>query len=251
MYLLREGSSTLDNGLFLKLPKTEKNYKNPQILFFPELSVATWFFESGIAEKSLIHWFTDNYVDPEKDFVDIGAHVGTYSWTCGKKAKHTHAFECNPKVFCYLASNIALHEMENDITPYRYGLGCQPGILTYYIRSADGGGNGFKKFSDKDDLRETRQIQVRTLDSFELNNIGCIKIDVEGFEKEVILGGLDTLKRNNYPPILFESWGEWKEKEDVPARVLKEELISTLKNIGYEIEGISGFPDMFIAKFKL
>ena len=49
-------------------------------------------------------------------------------------------------------------------------------------------------------------------------------MDVEGFEKEVLMGALQTLKRCNYPNILFECWGEWKEREGVPAIKIKKEL---------------------------
>lgn len=250
MYLLCEDSAKTEDPLFMKLQKTNPNLKERQLLFFPEISVAKWFFESGIAEKNLIHWITDTFISSEKDFVDIGAHVGTYSWICGKKANHTHAFECNPKVFCYLAANIALHEMEDKISPYSYALGDKEDTLDYYFRSNDGGGNGCKVLCQQDENCKKIKIKVKTLDSFNLTNVGFIKIDVEGFEKEVILGSMETLIKNNYPNILFESWGEWKEKEGVPAIKIKQELFKTLQSIGYNIININGFNDMYLAEYK-
>ncbi len=77
MYLLCEDSAKTEDPLFMKLQKTNPNLKEKQLLFFPEISVAKWFFESGIAEKNLIHWITDTFIYPDKDFVDIVAHVGT------------------------------------------------------------------------------------------------------------------------------------------------------------------------------
>jgi FkbM family methyltransferase len=249
MYLLLENSSSSDDPLFMKLQKTNQNLIEKQLLFFPEQSVAKWFFESGISEKSLITWITDVFISSDKDFVDIGAHVGTYSLLCGKKANHTHAFECNPKVFCYLASNVALHEMEYKITPYRYALGDKEDILDYYIRSEDGGGNGCKVLSDDDMNRTKVKVHARTLDSFQLNNVGFIKIDVEGFEKEVILGSLGTLIKNNYPKIVFESWGDWKEKDSVPSKKIKKEVFTVLEDIGYKIIPIDNYQDMYLAEY--
>jgi MoaA/NifB/PqqE/SkfB family radical SAM enzyme len=52
-------------------------------------------------------------------------------------------------------------------------------------------------------------------------------ISVEGFEKEVLEGALETLNKNNYPPILFESWGNWKEGVDK----IKADLFIFLKDI--------------------
>jgi FkbM family methyltransferase len=247
MYLLKDSSSNSEDPLFLKMPNTNEDLKERQLLFFPEVNVAKWFYESGIAEKNLIHWICDNLIKEEKNFLDIGAHVGTYSFICGKKANHTYSFECNPKIFCYLAANIALHKLEEKITPYRYALGDDNKMLDYYIRSDDGGGNGVKLLSENDNKLKRIKVEMRTLDSFKLENIGLIKIDVEGFEKEVLFGGLETLIKNNYPPIIFESWGDWKENEGVPAKQIRNELLDTLKKIGYETKELSGVKDMFLS----
>ena len=241
MYLLKENSGNTEDPYFTRLP-SEKEY-----LFFPEISVAKWFYESGIAEKNLIHFVMDHYVTPEKNVIDIGAHVGTYSWTLGRKANHTYAFECNPKVFCYLAANIAIQGLEEKITPYRYALGNKEEELDYIIRSNDGGGNGVKILNENDNNLRKLKIECKTLDSFNLKNVGFIKMDVEGFEKEVIEGSLNTLTQNNYPPILFESWGDWKERDGVPARKIREELFDYFRSIGYNIITINGYNDMYLA----
>ena len=38
--------------------------------------------------------------------------------------------------------------------------------------------------------------------------INLIKVDVEGFELEFFLGGLETIQKNVFPPIIFELWTE-------------------------------------------
>ena len=245
MYLIRPGSLNTEREMIIDLPNTTNH---EEILFFPEKTVAQWILKDGIPERNLIRWFEETYIRPDKDFIDIGAHVGTYSWICGRRARHTHAFECNPKVFCYLAANIALHGLEDKITPHSCALGSQEALLDYYTRSEDGGGNGIKVLSEKDSHLPKQKVSVRTLDSFHFTNVGCIKIDVEGFEKEVLLGSMETLKINNYPPILFECWGEWKESEGVPSVRLKEELFASIRSIGYRIVPMT-INDMFIAEF--
>jgi len=249
MYLLKENSGETTEPYFIKMPSPAFNIKQNNYLFFPEINVAKWFYNSGIAEKNLIHRILDNYIKPDKVFIDIGAHVGTYSFILGKKAKHTHAFECNPKVFCYLAANIALHNLEEKVTPYNCALGFKESEMDYIIRSEDGGGNGVKILNDNDNNLKKIKVNVKTLDSFNLTNIGFIKIDVEGFEKEVLLGGLETLLKNKYPPILFESWGEWKEQENVEAGKIKKELFDFLIEIGYKIETCEDGRDMYMAMY--
>ena len=92
-------------------------------------------------------------------------------------------------------------------------------------------------------------IEIPTRNLFKLENIGLIKIDVEGFEKEVLLGGLETLVKNKFPPIIFESWGDWKENEGVPAKQIRNELLDTLKKIGYKTKELSGVKDMFLSVY--
>jgi FkbM family methyltransferase len=242
MYMLAEGSSGSDTPLFVSLNKSVGGHS---VLFFPEKTVAEWFFNKGIAEKPLIEWFCKTFIQPNKVFLDIGAHVGTYTLECAPHALHTHAFECNPKVFCYLAANTALHQLESKVTVHSCALGSAPGILPYFIRSEDGGGNGIQILNESDSKRQSIPVEVRTLDSFNLENIGCIKIDVEGFEKDVLMGARETLRRNGYPPFIFESWGEWK-KDVSPS--LRSELFEYIRTeLGYQIIELSGAQDMFLA----
>ena len=196
-------------------------------------------------EKPLIHWTTENLIRPDKVFLDIGAHVGTYAWTCGRKAKHTYAFECNPQVFCYLAANIALAGLEERISPLPFALGNEEKQIDYIVRSADGGGNGVKALNDRDASLKKLPVQMRTVDSFHFEDVGCIKLDVEGFEKEVLEGAKDTIRRCR-PCILFESWGDWK--TDVPAAALRKELFDYIKGLGYKIVQLAGATDMFLAE---
>jgi len=51
---------------------------------------------------------------------------------------------------------------------------------------------------------ENELIEVRTLDSFELTNVGFIKIDAEGHELSVLKGAIETL-RTSHPRLLLEA----------------------------------------------
>jgi hypothetical protein len=74
---------------------------------------------------------------------------------------------------------------------------------------------------------------------------------VEGFEKKVLEGSIETLKRNNYPKILFESWAAWREKEELPAIRLRKELFEFLESIGYNLVSITGWDEIFLAERSL
>ena len=74
--------------------------------------------------------------------------------------------------------------------------------------------------NQNDNECEIEEIQVCKLDDFELENIGLLKIDVEGHEKCVLEGALETLKNSGFPPFVFESWHPQRELDNswnVPA----------------------------------
>jgi len=203
--------------------------------------------KNGICEYNLIQWARQFLKDrPGTDFLDIGAHVGTWGCYLSDICNMVHSFEPQSATYRALNKSIDLNEMEN-IRTYQVALGNpkQEGeIMTLNIVSLDGGGStlldeaAVQAGSDYGN----EKVKVRSLDSYELNNVGFIKIDVEGFELEVLEGARQTLKRNNWPKIIFEAWPDdwYKDK--------REELFNFFPTIGYKVVRIGGFDHMFIAE---
>ena len=54
---------------------------------------------------------------------------------------------------------------------------------------------------------------IKTLDSFNFQNVDFIKIDVQGFELEVLKGGYKTLKENNPIICIEENIPDLKDSE--------------------------------------
>ena len=72
-----------------------------------------------------------------------------------------------------------------------------------------------KTFSNKETANQY-SVEQRTLDSFNLEfEINLIKVDVEGFELEFFVGASETIRKNNFPPIIFELWSgkSWYEEK--------------------------------------
>ncbi len=239
MYLIKSGSEGSSDPVFEEIPADR--------LLYPDLAGAKYVFRNGFAEKDVVAWVYDTFIQPGKVFLDIGAHVGTYSWTCAPKASHVYAFECGPKTFCYLAANIALKRLEHKITPMQFALGDREGDVTYYMRSGEGGDNGVKALSRTDEGCSKAVVPMRRLDSFGIKNVGFIKMDVEGVEREVLAGAVETLRASGWPKILFESWSAHRDS-DVPVAALREGLFEFLRSIGYTWVPVNGHEDMFIAE---
>jgi FkbM family methyltransferase len=240
MYLVREGDAFKPTAVFQELTNDSAGEKG-KLMFFPHYGGAHYFAQTGIPEMSLIRWCSHTFIRPGKVFLDIGAHVGTYTFNMAPGSAHTWAFECTPRTFCYLAANVALHGLEDKVTVQPCALGEKNTTVEILVRSGDGGGNGRALGDERDDGCRKVKVEMRTLDSFTIENIGFIKMDVEGFEKHVLLGGVETLKRSNYPPIVFESWG-------APSG---DDVFKTLSELGYRYQRISGADNMWLATHPL
>lgn len=207
----------LNKSLVYVLPQNDVNY----------------YASNGMFESSLIEW-CKQFCSKNKCILDIGAHIGTYTISLAKYCDHVYSFEPQKMTYYALCGGIALSNIRN-VTCHNYGLGSddQVGVQTLKIVSADGGGFSLHTCA-KPVLRE-ESVSIKTLDDFDLNDIGFIKMDVEDNERFVIMGGLKTLERSNYPKILFESNGENKE------------LMDLLASIGYKICNICGYGNMYLA----
>ena len=65
-----------------------------------------------------------------------------------------------------------------------------------------------RKYQNSPTAKEEKEkVKMATVDSLSLEkSCHLIKIDVEGFELEVIKGALNFIENNNFPPIIFEEW---------------------------------------------
>ncbi len=206
---------------------------------------AEWILKEGIPEKNLIDWSL-KFCDKSKIFVDIGAHMGTYALSLAPYCKEVHAFECQRMTYYQLCAGIALNSLDN-VYPYNFALGNNQDSgkqMKLKIISEDGGGSSICNLPINHHCLREEQVTIKNLDSFHLENVGFLKIDVEGAEIDVLKGAQETLKRSGWPPFIFEAWPDtWYEKQ-------KEELMYYIRSLGYTISTIHGYPQMFLASYE-
>lgn len=164
----------------------------------------------------------EGYFDFSKNMIDIGSHVGTYDFIL--KFNHFYMFDGN-KEYCVISEfNMLLQNKLDRCNCYNVLLSDEIEDIKY---------NGYQTdYYNIYDIENTNLCKTQILDHYNLNNIGFIKIDVEGFEYKVLKGGLGTIIRNNYPPILFELWpiGHFGMTEE-----LRNQLQNFLEDLGYTI----------------
>lgn len=122
---------------------------------------------------------------------DIGANIGNHSvFFAAVLGREVHAFEPLTQSYQNLLDNIAVNDLEALIKPYNMALGASPS--TGIMRQVDGN-LGASKFYDS----KEGEVVMSCLD-IELphdESIALIKIDVEGYEEQVLLGATETIKR--------------------------------------------------------
>ena len=179
----------------------------------------------------------DQFRDKSKDALDIGVYRGVYSYKLSQHFKKIHSFEPNPLLFPYLEknlnkiiSNIKLHNLAlsntNGVTelklPLRSNSIFQDNIEELFQLGA-------ATMHPKNEIESYKKVQIKMkkLDEIKIENkIGLIKIDVEGHEKNVIQGGIETLKKNK-PVLLIEI-----EERHIKTPVIN--IIKYINEIGYK-----------------
>jgi FkbM family methyltransferase len=137
------------------------------------------------------------FVGPGDTVVDVGANVGTHT-TAFANAVGTGgrviAFEPQPRVFELLERNVQANGYDN-VSLYRFALGAERSVRyappTDYAAHVNVG--AVSLLSDAEE--SSHPVDVVTLDSFELDAVRLIKIDVEGMECDVLRGAVRTLRR--------------------------------------------------------
>jgi FkbM family methyltransferase len=129
--------------------------------------------------------------------LDVGANIGNHSMYFAKYFKNVMAFEPNKKTYDVLRVNCSTF---HNIQAMNYGLGEKAGSAIMAEDIINAGGAGISK-----EVGQGVEIKIDTLDSLEKNcsEISLIKMDVEGYEEQVIKGGLQLIKRHQ-PIILLE-----------------------------------------------
>lgn len=156
------------------------------------------------------------YANEGFDFIDIGANVGIHSLTAATANPNIEIFSFEPESsnFKHFIDNMGLNEFRN-IRPFKMGLGNFNGITILNINEGWNKGRHSLKV-DFDGAGGKLTIPVRQLDTL-AENINSkqllFKIDVEGFEKEVIQGAHQLLQQTTKAVLIIELVTEINGKE--------------------------------------
>lgn len=146
-----------------------------------------------------------NLVKDGTTIIDVGTNIGETLLNFARinKTGLNIGFEPVPDLYARAEYNLKLNDLPN-IKLENLALSNEAGKLTFNVTNENNSGGIFLS-SDLNQEDSSRTVRAITLDSYvlenNLDNISLLKIDVEGFELNVLEGAVMTL--NKFKPALF------------------------------------------------
>jgi len=205
-------------------------------------------WEGGCTLKILkaLNFYTNKTNSKNEDLyiLDIGGNVGWYSFYLGKYDYNIMSFEPTERNFYILKKNYCLNR-DINITIINKGLFTSEKECDYY-ENIGNKGNGMVLCHQRNDipsfLQKKSVVILTKLKNFipflSEKKVAFMKIDVEGAEKDVILGGIELISKYHVPFIFLEFSPGLLKLHDSNNR----NFLEIFENNGYKIS-ISNFLD--------
>lgn len=189
--------------------------------------------ENGPYQARNLKWLR-NCVPNARTIVDVGMNVANNTMEYATWAQTVHGFEPTPSTFELAKANVELNQhvelqgryynahklitehdtnhadgwyklanktfaslsMTASIHTHNIGLGNVPGMMQMEDHPNNVGHNCILTEERKEKTKyEVYDVEVRTLDSYNFENVDAIKIDCEGYEYPILQGALQTIAR--------------------------------------------------------
>lgn len=127
---------------------------------------------------------------PLRVAIDVGGHIGLWSYNLAPAFRQVHAFE----PVAYLRECFAKNVQSENVTVHPVALGAAEGSVSMHTTTESTGDSW---------VNGEGAIPMFTLDSFGLDEVDFIKIDCEGYEENVLRGAVKTIDCHR-PVIIVE-----------------------------------------------
>lgn len=171
--------------------------------------------------------FLENNLKAEDTFVDIGSNYGWHSIMASKMCNNIHSFEPQKLMYEIQKKTLLKNSLKEKIHLYNTAIGetekeTQMNQIDYDSDNINIGDLSIGIGGEK--------IKVKTLDSYNIERVDIIKIDVQGYEKMVLQGSLKVIE--NHRPLLIV---EVEEFQLLKFNYNSSDLFNMIRGLGYEI----------------
>jgi FkbM family methyltransferase len=188
----------------LQHPITFKAARGTRFRLQPGQYIDSIIFTDGIYERRFLEYLA-RLIPRGGTMLDVGANIGNHALYLRDRFEAIHCFEPNPTTLELLRENIALNGVQN-VAVHPVGLSSQHAFLPF-IEDRDNLGVSHFVSAEKHGIPKLEVcIGDEVVGSHRIKNVRFIKIDVEGFEAEVVAGLKRTIARDR-PLISFEFMG--------------------------------------------
>ncbi|MEY2453578.1 MAG: hypothetical protein QOD92_3152 [Acidimicrobiaceae bacterium] len=156
--------------------------------------------------------------DPDGTAVDVGAWFGPWTYWLARRVDRVVAFEANPEMACRLRSTVAA-----NVTVHAVAVSDAAGTVEFSISGTGLGSEGRSSVRPLPDAARRVHVPSATLDSFDLDRVRLLKVDVEGHEFEALSGARRTIER--WRPVVVV---ELEERHASVART-----VALMRSLGY------------------
>jgi len=202
--------------------------KDTKLVFSPALMTYSIF-----ARRDTRHGDVDiikKYTPVGGTVLDVGGNIGSLTIAAAEHigaSGTVHTFEPSPKFFKIILANVACNEFSERVTTHQVALGASKDTVFLNEAVADDTTNHVAATGTA--------VPQNTLDSFttSLSHIDFLKIDVEGYELEVLKGAKETLRKTavlyiEFIPTQLERAGS--DPQAVLHLIAEQFTINTFKN---------------------
>ncbi len=206
----KSNGETLYNYVLWKISTILSEEKGESKLFGQNFSpskpdsVSSWYDTFLLIEQILLRdqYHARSFIKKDSVIIDAGANIGLFSIFCSRLAPESkiYSFEPTPSTFKVLKRNC---EPYKNIIPFQNGLGDEEATKNILESDCDGANNIEDSGRIVDFNGAKSKVHIRTIDSYEFPKIDFIKMDVEGYERQVLKGAKETIKK--YSPVISVS----------------------------------------------
>lgn len=222
------------NGLVRRINMTDT------ILILPELRAQPEIYEPDLWKRMMAEVRIGDIA------ADVGAFTGVYTIVLAKRVGPSGkviAFEPDPKNFDILKAHTALNKVQDRVELVKKALSAKDGYISFRINCSP------CSSISPDQAPDIHKIECTTIDLvFAYSRVDILKIDVEGYEEEVLKGGISLLSdsvrcpRAMYIEVHPYAWRD--------VGTTSESLLNLIKGrCGYQIFDFCGRPVNEISRY--
>lgn len=179
---------------------------------------------------ALDQYCAKEFIKDNLAIIDVGANIGIFSLFVHYLSpnSHVYCFEPFSKAFDVLEKNVLDNDLSSHLHVFNQALGDKNAYTRLMISPGGSTGNmledsRFLKGKEKI-FNKSENISLTTLDEFigknKINKVDFIKIDAEGYEREIINGAKQTIKKF-HPVIACSAYHLSEDKTEIPKLVLE------------------------------